>query len=130
MTIEHPVGAGTMCTPAEVANELSRRRIGLFLDDRNGRRPVHGNSEKFHADPSRHSMVPFYEYFHGRHRRRSGRLPPNGMDRPRGQPHPQRQPRQRRRSGKFIGPYQTMLTRSAVTGRDRSTALRRFLRLA
>ena len=54
-----------MCTLAEVADELSRRLVSLFLEDDEGRRPVHGGYEKFLTDPAWHSMVPFHEYFHG-----------------------------------------------------------------
>ena len=65
MTVEHPVGSGTMCTLADVADDLSLRLVRLFLEDSSGRRPVHGAYEKFHTDPAWHSMVPFHEYFHG-----------------------------------------------------------------
>ncbi len=65
LTVEHPVGSGTMCTLAEVADDLSLRLVRLFLEDSSGRRPVHGAYDKFHTDPAWHAMVPFHEYFHG-----------------------------------------------------------------
>jgi len=49
----------------EVADELSRRLIGLFLDDGNGRRPAFGGAEKFQTDPAWHDSLLFNEYFHG-----------------------------------------------------------------
>jgi hypothetical protein len=35
----------------EVAGELSRRMTSIFLQDKNGRRPVFGNLEKSQTDP-------------------------------------------------------------------------------
>ena len=64
-TIEHPSGSGVRHTLAEIADDLSSRLVGLFTEDANGRRPVHGPYEKFHTDPIWHAMIPFHEYFHG-----------------------------------------------------------------
>ena len=64
-TVEHPVGSGRQLTLGQVADDLSSRLVGLFLDDADGRRPVHGPYEKFHTDPIWHAMLPFHEYFHG-----------------------------------------------------------------
>ena len=49
----------------EVAGELSRRLTSIFLRDREGRRPVFKNLEKFQTDPHWRDLVLFYEYFHG-----------------------------------------------------------------
>ena len=49
----------------EVAAELSRRLIHIFLRDQTGRRPVFGGAAKFQDDPLWRDSVPFYEYFHG-----------------------------------------------------------------
>ena len=49
----------------EVATELSRRLIRIFLRDVHGRRAVFGGTEKFHRDPNWQHLIPFYEYFHG-----------------------------------------------------------------
>jgi hypothetical protein len=54
-----------MMTLWEVAAELSRRLSRIFLQDENGRRPVHGTSELFRSDPYWRDLVLFYEYFHG-----------------------------------------------------------------
>jgi hypothetical protein len=61
-TVDH---AGRTMTLAEVADELSRRLISIFLDDEAGSRPVFGDIERFQTDPALHGMIPFHEYFHG-----------------------------------------------------------------
>jgi len=64
-TVELPTGSGVKATLAEVADELGRRLVGLFLDDPEGRRPVFGSSERFQTDPRWHDLLLFSEYFHG-----------------------------------------------------------------
>ena len=54
-----------MLTLWEVSTELSRRLSSTFLRDKNGRRPVFGNLEKFQTDPNWNDLVLFHEYFHG-----------------------------------------------------------------
>ena len=49
----------------EVAAEISRRLSHLFLRGADGRRPVHGQIEKFQTDPHWRDLLLFYEYFHG-----------------------------------------------------------------
>jgi hypothetical protein len=63
--VEHPTGSGNKATLQEVANDLSRRLISLFLDDASGRRPAFGSAEKFQTDPAWHDALLFNEYFHG-----------------------------------------------------------------
>jgi hypothetical protein len=63
--VEHPTGSGITMTLGQVADDLSRRLVSIFLDGPDGRRPVFGPYEKFQADPAWHGMVPFHEYFHG-----------------------------------------------------------------
>ena len=63
--VDFPTGSGEAHTLTQVAQELRRRLIGLFLEGADGRRPVHGGSEKFQSDPIWHDMIPFHEYFHG-----------------------------------------------------------------
>ncbi|HYM50890.1 MAG TPA: hypothetical protein VET65_10020 [Candidatus Limnocylindrales bacterium] len=65
--IEHPVGSGRQCTLLEVADDLSRRLVGLFRDGPDGRRPVFGRAEKFQRDGTWHALLLFHEYFHGEH---------------------------------------------------------------
>ena len=49
----------------QVADELARRIISIFLRDDRQRRPVHGGSGKFQTDPHWRDLLLFYEYFHG-----------------------------------------------------------------
>jgi hypothetical protein len=49
----------------EIAEELGRRLVSIFVPDENGRRPVWGGAEKFQTDPSWNDHLLFYEYFHG-----------------------------------------------------------------
>ena len=63
--VECPTGSGRRLTLGEVANELSRRIISLFLTGPDGRRPTHGTSTHFRDDPHFQDHVTFFEYFHG-----------------------------------------------------------------
>ena len=49
----------------QVAEEVARRLGGIFLRDKDGRRPVYGGTRKFQEDPHWRDYVLFYEYFHG-----------------------------------------------------------------
>jgi len=63
--VEFPTGSAKMMTLWEVAGELSRRLTSIFLQGRDGRRPVYGALEKFQSDPLWRDVVMFHEYFHG-----------------------------------------------------------------
>lgn len=63
--VEMPTGSGEWMDLGQAAAELSRRLSRLFLQDRQGRRPVYGGTEKFQRDPHFREHVLFYEYFHG-----------------------------------------------------------------
>jgi hypothetical protein len=62
-TVEHPTASGNPVLLDDLADDLARRLISLFLDDA-GRRPVFGDTEVFQTDPAWHDHVPFHEYFH------------------------------------------------------------------
>ncbi|PYR09146.1 MAG: glucosidase [Acidobacteria bacterium] len=64
-TVECPTGSGRMMTLSEVATEISQRLTRIFLENRDGRRPVFGSSELFQSDRTWHDLIPFHEYFHG-----------------------------------------------------------------
>ena len=64
-TVELPTGSGTKVNLAEVAENLRRRLIALFLDDDQHRRPAFGPAAKFQHDPNWHNLHQFNEYFHG-----------------------------------------------------------------
>ncbi|RPI61768.1 MAG: glucosidase, partial [Planctomycetaceae bacterium] len=63
--VECPTGSGRMMTLFEVAQEITNRLAGIFLSDKDGRRPVYGGTEKFQTDPHWKDYILFYEYFHG-----------------------------------------------------------------
>ena len=63
--VECPTGSGRYLTLREVADELSKRLIGIFTKDRLDRRAVFGGNEVFQRDPHWRDLVPFHEYFNG-----------------------------------------------------------------
>jgi hypothetical protein len=65
LTVELPTGSGRQANLYQVADELERRLLSLFLLDANGRRPAHGANPRFQKDPVWRDSLLFYEYFHG-----------------------------------------------------------------
>ncbi len=63
--IECPTGSGNKMNLYQVAEEISRRLHGIFVKDKDGRRPVNGGEQKFQEDPHWRDCILFYEYFHG-----------------------------------------------------------------
>ena len=63
--VECPTGSGKMMTLWEVASELERRLINIFLFKDNGERPLYGDFMKFHHDENWKDLLTFNEYFHG-----------------------------------------------------------------
>ena len=49
----------------QVAEEIARRLVSIFIRDTEGRRPVYGGTRKFQEDPYWRDLILFYEYFHG-----------------------------------------------------------------
>jgi len=64
-TVECPTGSGVTMSLAEVASELERRLVALFLPDAAGRRPCHGTDARYTHDPAWKDLILFYEYFDG-----------------------------------------------------------------
>jgi hypothetical protein len=64
-TIAYPTGSDNMATLKEIANDLSRRLISLFLPDSEGRRPLHGDRHLFWEDAGWRDLLLFHEFFHG-----------------------------------------------------------------
>ena len=62
-TVECPTGSGQQLTLSEVAKELRRRLVSLFLPDAAGVRPADGGGLR--ADPGGRAGPLFYEYFDG-----------------------------------------------------------------
>ncbi len=63
--VECPTGSGNMMNLKEVADEIERRLVKLFIPDKNGDRPCHGNDPRYREDPNWKDLILFYEYFHG-----------------------------------------------------------------
>ena len=64
LVVEYPTGSGAKYHLGEVADDLSRRLVRLFLRDGEGRRPVFTGHPGF-DDPQWSDLPLFYEYFHG-----------------------------------------------------------------
>jgi hypothetical protein len=64
-TVELPTGSGKQAHLGEVADEIERRLLGIFLRDAGGYRPVFGASALFRRDASWNERILLYEYFHG-----------------------------------------------------------------
>ena len=64
-TVECPTGSGRQMNLYQVAEEIARRDAYIFLKDKEGRRPVYGDTRKFQEDPYWRDLILFYEYFHG-----------------------------------------------------------------
>jgi hypothetical protein len=65
LKVELPTGSGNWCNLQQVADDISRRLVRLFLPDENGQRPCHGNNPCYCEDPGRRDLVLFHEYFDG-----------------------------------------------------------------
>jgi hypothetical protein len=63
--VEYPTGSGRHATLCEVATEISRRLVRIFLQNAEGKRPVFGGANRFQNDPHWRDHILFYEYFHG-----------------------------------------------------------------
>jgi len=60
-----PAPDGPRVTLGEVAADLERRLLAIFLPDKDGIRPVNGGNPKFNSDPYWKDLIMFNEYFHG-----------------------------------------------------------------
>jgi hypothetical protein len=63
--VECPTRSGNYMTLFEVAKEISRRLVSIFVRNADGRRPIYGGTKKFQEDPHWKDYILFYEYFHG-----------------------------------------------------------------
>jgi hypothetical protein len=64
LLIEYPTGSGVKLPLGDIADDLARRLVRLFLADEDGKRPVNGDLELFDR-PEWRDMLLFHEYFHG-----------------------------------------------------------------
>ena len=65
LMVEYPTRSGVKATLTEVADDLSRRLVSLFVPDSWGRRPIYGANELFQTHPDWKDLIVFPEYFHG-----------------------------------------------------------------
>jgi len=65
LKVECPTGSGRMLNLWEVAAEISRRLIRIFLRRPDGTRPVYGDCPVFQRDPHWRDLILFHEYFDG-----------------------------------------------------------------
>ena len=63
-TVECPVGSGRQMNLLEVSQEIARRLSRLFICNKDGRRPAHGDHSRWKDEYWRDNLL-FYEYFHG-----------------------------------------------------------------
>ena len=64
-TVEYPTGSGTRMRLRDVAADLARRLVSIWLPDEAGHRPASGSAAKLRDDPEWRDLLLFYEYFHG-----------------------------------------------------------------
>ncbi len=62
---ECPARTGNEVDLWEVAAEISRRLVHIFVRGKDGRRPVAGGLELFQTNPHWKDLILFHEYFHG-----------------------------------------------------------------
>ncbi len=65
LKVEFPSGSGQQKTLWEVAAEISRRLVRIFMCGPDGRRPVYGETGIFQKNPHWRDLFLFYEYFNG-----------------------------------------------------------------
>ena len=65
LRVECPRGSGRLMNLGQVAREIARRLVKIFLPDAEGRRPCHGTFTQFARDPYWRDLLLFHEYFHG-----------------------------------------------------------------
>lgn len=63
--IEHPTGSGKMLSLHDIASDLSKRLVSIFLPDANGKRPVYHHHPVVQNNSDFNQYILFYEYFHG-----------------------------------------------------------------
>ncbi len=63
--VEYPTHSGNYLSLDEIAGELTKRLLRLFMTDDKGRRPVMGESDLLQFDPNFRNYLLFFEHFHG-----------------------------------------------------------------
>ena len=65
LLVECPTGSGIQMNLKQVADELTKRVISLFVKDAEGNRRIYGEDNWFYKQPGNEHLLLFYEYFHG-----------------------------------------------------------------
>ena len=65
LQVECPTGSGRLLNLKQIACELSKRLISLFLRQENQGRKMFGPYAPFYELPENQHLLQFYEYFHG-----------------------------------------------------------------
>ena len=63
--VEYPTHSGKFLSLEEIATELSKRLINIFIRNTEGKRAVFGDDPKLQTDPYFKDYLLFFEYFHG-----------------------------------------------------------------
>lgn len=63
--VECPTGSGQEMNLWEVAAEISKRLISIFLRDEADQRPLFSSKSKFQTDPAWRELILFHEYYNG-----------------------------------------------------------------
>ncbi|MEI2782830.1 MAG: glucosidase [Candidatus Competibacter sp.] len=63
--VEYPTRSGQQRDLGQIADDLSRRLVGIFERGADGKRPVYGGDATFQSDPNWRDLILFFEYFHG-----------------------------------------------------------------
>ena len=72
LQVECPTGSGRLYNLREVAEDLTRRLVRIFLPGADGHRPCHGDTKQYGERADWRELVLFYEYFHGENGRGMG----------------------------------------------------------
>ncbi len=65
MPVVTPASDGRAMRMNDLARDIARRMVDIFLLDQDGHRPVYGSARHFKDDPRWRDHILFYEYFHG-----------------------------------------------------------------
>jgi hypothetical protein len=63
--VECPTGSGRQMRLGQVADEIERRLVSIFLPAADGQRPCNNGQPRYATEPHWKELVLFHEYFHG-----------------------------------------------------------------
>ena len=65
LKLEFPTGSGVLMNLGEISDQLAKRLVSIFEENKDGNRPVHSDAAEFYSRPENKELILFYEYFHG-----------------------------------------------------------------